>query len=137
MPLLSGRDQDGGSAGGRGIVTVWARRQGITTAVSEIEAVKLFARLGHRRPKSRCHSRRGGILEIAVTGTGIGIAPEDQAAIFEEFRQVGSDETRKQEGTGVGLNPGKKFVELQGGTNLGAEPSGLGSTFIFYSARAA
>jgi len=82
--------------------------------VSEIEAVKLFARLGHRRPKSRC-----------------------QAAIFEEFRQVGSDETRKQEGTGVGLNPGKKFVELQGGTNLGAEPSGLGSTFIFYSARAA
>src|SRR5260370_13250948 len=55
--------------------------------------------------------RKDGLVEIAVTDTGIGIAPEDQAAIFEEFRQVGSDETRKQEGTGLGLTLAKKFVE--------------------------
>ena len=43
-----------------------------------------------------------GAVTIAVSDTGVGIAPEDQAAIFEEFRQVGCDDARKQEGTGLG-----------------------------------
>ena len=47
--------------------------------------------------------------------TGIGIAPEDQQAIFEEFRQVGGDDARKREGTGLGLTLSKKFVEMHGG----------------------
>src|SRR5262249_7531133 len=54
-------------------------------------------------------------VTIAVSDTGIGIAPEDQATIFEEFRQVGRDDARKQEGTGLGLTLAKKFVELHGG----------------------
>jgi len=44
-----------------------------------------------------------GSVQISVSDTGVGIAPEDQEAIFEEFRQVGSDEGRKREGTGLGL----------------------------------
>jgi signal transduction histidine kinase len=76
-------------------------------------------------------SRKGGVVEIAVTDTGIGIAPEDQAAIFEEFRQVGSDETRKQEGTGLGLTLAKKFVELHGGRIWVESEPGRGSTFTF------
>ena len=56
-----------------------------------------------------------GVITIAVSDTGIGIAPEDQAAIFEEFRQVGREDARKQEGTGLGLTLAKKFVELHGG----------------------
>ena len=56
-----------------------------------------------------------GVVTIAVSDTGIGIAPEDQAAIFEEFRQVGREDARKQEGTGLGLTLAKKFVELHGG----------------------
>jgi len=72
-----------------------------------------------------------GAVEIAVTDTGIGIAPEDQAAIFEEFRQVGSDETRKQEGTGLGLTLAKKFVELHGGRIWVESEPGRGSTFTF------
>src|SRR5262249_7502166 len=56
-----------------------------------------------------------GNITISVRDTGIGIAPEDQAAIFEEFRQVGRDDARKQEGTGLGLTLAKKFVELHGG----------------------
>ncbi len=75
--------------------------------------------------------RRDGRAEISVADTGIGIAPEDQAAIFEEFRQVGTDETRKQEGTGLGLTLAKKFVELHGGRIWVESEPGRGSTFIF------
>jgi signal transduction histidine kinase len=76
-------------------------------------------------------SRRDGAVEVSVTDTGIGIAPEDQAAIFEEFRQVGNDETRKQEGTGLGLTLAKKFVELHGGRIWVQSELGRGSTFTF------
>ncbi len=72
-----------------------------------------------------------GVLTIAVTDTGVGIAPEDQAAIFEEFRQVGRDDARKQEGTGLGLTLAKKFVELHGGRIWVQSHVGQGSTFTF------
>jgi signal transduction histidine kinase len=74
--------------------------------------------------------RTDGTVEIAVTDTGIGIAPEDQAAIFEEFRQVGSDE-RRREGTGLGLTLTKKFVELHGGRIWVESELGRGATFTF------
>jgi signal transduction histidine kinase len=72
-----------------------------------------------------------GAVEIVVIDTGIGIASEDQAAIFEEFRQVGSDDARKQEGTGLGLTLAKKFIELHGGRIWVRSEVGLGSTFTF------
>jgi signal transduction histidine kinase/DNA-binding response OmpR family regulator len=75
--------------------------------------------------------RKDGAVEIAVADTGVGIAPEDQAAIFEEFRQVGHDESRKQEGTGLGLTLAKKFVELHGGRIWVESEPGRGSTFTF------
>jgi signal transduction histidine kinase len=71
------------------------------------------------------------VITIAVSDTGIGIAPEDQAAIFEEFRQVGRDDARKQEGTGLGLTLAKKFVELHGGRIWVQSQLGQGSTFTF------
>jgi signal transduction histidine kinase len=71
------------------------------------------------------------VVTIAVSDTGIGIAPEDQAAIFEEFRQVGREDARKQEGTGLGLTLAKKFVELHGGRIWVASHVGQGSTFSF------
>jgi signal transduction histidine kinase len=69
------------------------------------------------------------MITIAVSDTGIGIAPEDQAAIFEEFQQVGHDDARKQEGTGLGLTLAKKFVELHGGRIWVQSQMGQGSTF--------
>lgn len=72
-----------------------------------------------------------GSVEISVSDTGIGIAPEDQEAIFEEFRQVGSDDARKREGTGLGLTLAKKFVEMHGGRIGVRSEVGRGSTFTF------
>jgi len=73
----------------------------------------------------------GDFVAVAVHDTGIGIAPEDQQAVFEEFRQVGRNYTNKQEGTGLGLALTKRFVELHGGKIwLDSEP-GKGSTFTF------
>src|SRR5262249_15704174 len=72
-----------------------------------------------------------GSVEISVSDTGIGISPEDQAKIFEEFRQVGSDYANKTEGTGLGLTLAKKFVELHGGRIWVESEVGKGSRFIF------
>ena len=72
-----------------------------------------------------------GTVEISVSDTGIGIAPEDQPKIFEEFRQVGSDNAKKIEGTGLGLTLAKKFVELHGGKIWVTSEVGKGSTFSF------
>jgi signal transduction histidine kinase len=72
-----------------------------------------------------------GSVEILVSDTGIGIAPEDQARIFEEFRQVGGDYAHKKEGTGLGLTLGKKFVEVHGGRIWVESEMGKGSTFSF------
>ena len=72
-----------------------------------------------------------GSVEISVSDTGIGISPEDQAKIFEEFRQVGGDYAHKREGTGLGLTLAKKFVELHGGRIWVESEVGKGSTFSF------
>ena len=72
-----------------------------------------------------------GVVEISVSDTGVGIAPEDQPKIFEEFRQVGSDYTHKVEGTGLGLTLAKKFVELHGGKIWVESEVGKGSKFTF------
>jgi GAF domain-containing protein/HAMP domain-containing protein len=72
-----------------------------------------------------------GSVEISVTDTGIGIAAEDQEAIFEEFRQAGGDYARKREGTGLGLALVRKFVELHGGRIWVKSEVGRGSTFTF------
>jgi signal transduction histidine kinase len=71
-----------------------------------------------------------GLAVISVSDTGVGIAPEDQEAIFEEFRQVGTAD-KKVEGTGLGLALCRRFVELHGGRIWVASQVGEGSTFTF------
>ena len=71
-----------------------------------------------------------GMAEISVTDTGVGIAPEDQGAVFEEFRQVGVA-AKKVEGTGLGLAISRKFIELHGGRIWVTSQMGSGSTFTF------
>jgi signal transduction histidine kinase len=71
------------------------------------------------------------VVWVSVADTGIGIAPEDMAKLFQEFSQVDSSASRQAQGTGLGLALSKKLVELHGGT-IGAESlPGRGSTFWF------
>jgi signal transduction histidine kinase len=72
-----------------------------------------------------------GSVEVSVSDTGIGIAPEDQEAIFQEFRQVGTDYARKREGTGLGLALARRFIDLHGGRLWVKSRPGEGSTFTF------
>jgi PAS domain S-box-containing protein len=71
-----------------------------------------------------------GFIEVSVSDTGVGIAPADQDAVFEEFRQVGTADKRV-EGTGLGLALSRKFVELHGGKIWVKSQVGAGSTFTF------
>jgi signal transduction histidine kinase len=71
-----------------------------------------------------------GLVEVSVADTGVGIAPEDQEAVFEEFRQVGTAD-KKVEGTGLGLALSRRFVELHGGRIWVKSQVGVGSTFTF------
>jgi signal transduction histidine kinase len=88
---------------------------------------------GHR-PAAVCYevgaALKDGLVEVSVSDTGVGIAPEDQEAVFEEFRQVGTAD-KKVEGTGLGLTLCRKFVELHGGRIWVKSTLGVGSTFTF------
>jgi GAF domain-containing protein len=73
---------------------------------------------------------KDGLVEVSVSDTGVGIVPEEQEAVFEEFRQVGTAE-KKAEGTGLGLTLCRKFIELHGGRIWVKSQVGEGSTFTF------
>jgi signal transduction histidine kinase len=70
------------------------------------------------------------VAEVSIADTGIGIAPADQEAVFEEFRQVGAAD-KKAEGTGLGLALSRKFIDLHGGRIWVKSQVGQGSTFTF------
>jgi len=88
-------------------------------------AVK-FTEQGHIQSTVR---RSGDGVEISVADTGIGIAPEAQTAIFDEFRQADASTTRRFGGTGLGLAIAKRLVEMQGGTLTVESTVDVGSTF--------
>jgi len=78
---------------------------------------------------------RKGIISrlwIAVTDTGMGIAPEDLPHVFERFWRAEKSRNPHTGGTGIGLAISKRLVELQGGEIEVESQLGVGSTFRFY-----
>ena len=71
----------------------------------------------------------GEMVRFCVADTGIGIAPEDQERIFEEFTQIDSPMQKKQKGTGLGLPLTRKLATLLGGRVGVYSTPGVGSTF--------
>jgi len=75
-------------------------------------------------------SSDGRSVAFSVADTGIGIAPEDQERIFQEFGQLDSRVQRKVRGTGLGLPLSRKLAQLLGGTLTVTSAVGVGSTFV-------
>jgi len=71
------------------------------------------------------------LLEVTVEDTGIGIAKDMHAHLFERYRQAKTDTTRNYGGTGLGLSIVKNLVELQNGSISFKSIEGVGSTFTF------
>jgi signal transduction histidine kinase len=84
---------------------------------------------GAIRMRARVDER--GRLEVAVSDTGVGIAPGDQERVFEQFRQVDTGYARTQEGTGLGLPLARQFARLMGGDIRVESEPGAGSVFTF------
>jgi len=76
-------------------------------------------------------SHDDGRVVISVSDTGIGIPPEHQETIFEEFSRVDSSSTRKVDGLGLGLSISRRLVGLHGGQIWVKSEPGAGSTFYF------
>ena len=76
-------------------------------------------------------SRGTSEIMISVKDSGVGVAPKDQAAIFDEFHQLKTTGSAKQEGTGLGLTLAKRFTELHGGRIWIESDIGQGANFTF------
>ncbi|MDB4946080.1 MAG: luxQ4 [Labilithrix sp.] len=86
-----------------------------------------FTTSGEVRVTAR--SAADGFVSFAVADTGIGIAPEDHARIFEDFIQVDSEQQRRVRGTGLGLSLSRKLAQVLGGRLTVASRLGEGSVF--------
>ncbi|HWQ54672.1 MAG TPA: ATP-binding protein [Bryobacteraceae bacterium] len=94
-------------------------------------AVKFTPEGGSVEVDSSCE---GAVIRFSVADTGVGIAPEEHEAIFDEFHQVGPG---RKEGTGLGLAITRRLVELHGGQIRVESEPGRGSRFLFTLPRGA
>jgi signal transduction histidine kinase len=109
--------------------TVWADRARVRQVLANMlaNAVKFT----ERGSVSITAAAAEGWLTVSVVDTGVGISPEAQAYVFDEFRQADSSTTRRYGGTGLGLAISKRLVTLHGGRIWVDSEVGRGSAFHF------
>jgi signal transduction histidine kinase len=112
-----------------GLPNVWADRARVRQILANMlaNAVKFT----ERGSVTVAASAAEGWVTMSVADTGVGISPEAQAYVFDEFRQADSSTTRKYGGTGLGLAISKRLVTLHGGRIWVDSEVGKGSTFHF------
>jgi signal transduction histidine kinase len=88
-----------------------------------------FTKQGEVKLKARRVANSGDWVELAVSDTGIGMTPEQQAKLFAEFTQADSLTARKFGGTGLGLAISRKLARMMGGDVTVASEPGKGSVF--------
>jgi len=113
----------------QGLATVWADRARVRQVLANMlaNAVKFT----ERGAVSVTATAAEGWVTVSVADTGVGISPEAQAYVFDEFRQADSSTTRRYGGTGLGLAISKRLVTLHGGRIWVDSEVGRGSTFHF------
>jgi signal transduction histidine kinase len=88
-----------------------------------------FTKQGEVKLKARRVVDRGNWIELAVTDSGIGMTPEQQSKLFEEFTQADASTAQRFGGTGLGLAITRKLARMMGGDITVASESGKGSDF--------
>jgi signal transduction histidine kinase len=113
----------------QGLPNVWADRSRVRQVLANMlaNAVKFT----ERGAVSVSAAAAEGWVTVSVADTGVGISPEAQAYVFDEFRQADSSTTRRYGGTGLGLAISKRLVTLHGGRIWVDSEIGRGSTFHF------
>jgi signal transduction histidine kinase/HAMP domain-containing protein len=113
----------------QGLPNVWADRARVRQVLANMlaNAVKFT----ERGVVSVSAAAAEGWVTVSVEDTGVGISPEAQAYVFDEFRQADSSTTRRYGGTGLGLAISKRLVTLHGGRIWVDSEIGRGSTFHF------
>jgi two-component system, OmpR family, sensor histidine kinase SenX3 len=108
---------------------VWGDSELITTAITNLIGNAIA--YSDRGTRVAVSVRRGtdGLVDVAVTDQGLGIAPDEQERIFERFYRVDTARSRATGGTGLGLAIVKHVVDNHGGTVSVWSQPGRGSTF--------
>jgi len=131
LPMLTAKKQTLIIEIGNGVNTIFAdelkMRQIFLNLISN--AHKFTPRKGNI--KVVCQMEDPHLLQCSVIDNGIGISPQDQQRIFEEFGQAKENPTDNARGVGLGLSIAKRLVELHGGNVWVVSEPGGGSTFTF------
>jgi adenylate cyclase len=88
-----------------------------------------FTKQGEVRLRARRVANGRDWVELAVADTGIGMTPEQQAKLFEEFTQADTSTAQRYGGTGLGLAIARKLARMMGGDVTVASEPGKGSVF--------
>jgi signal transduction histidine kinase len=88
-----------------------------------------FTKAGEVKLAARKVTNGSNFVEFAVSDTGIGMTPEQQAKLFEEFRQADASTAQRFGGTGLGLAPSRKLARMMGGDVTVTSEPGNGSVF--------